>query len=432
MNVCVIGLGYVGLTLSLAMADSGLKVYGVDTNQKIISSLNNKIPPFSENGLYDLLQKCVRKNFHVYSEIPDVDFDYYVLAVGTPINNDKSPTMDSIRNASKTVGKKLKKNQTVILRSTVPVGTTRNHVIPILEKESNLKSGVDFSLAFAPERTIEGNAISEIHTNPQIIGGVDVISIQKTTSLFHKITKTTVPVSSLEIAEMIKLIDNTYRDVHFAYSNEIALICETLKINVHECIEKANFQYTRNNIPIPSPGVGGPCLSKDTYILAFSTKSSNYTPELIMRGRWVNEFVPVYLASKILTKLDNLKKTNPKILVLGFAFKGFPETDDTRNSSTILFVNKLKQKFENIFGYDPVVSFENIKNLGIKPIIDLDNGFESADCIAIMNNHKSYSSLPIEELLEKTSNQCIFVDPWNLFPQLSKHEKIIYTGIGIE
>jgi len=158
MRVCVIGLGYVGLTLALVMADCGIKVHGIDSNKNIISTLKQKRPTLSEKGIKDLIVKHIGENLEVLEEIPDVEFDAFVISVGTPLSNDNSPIIDYVTGAAKSVSNKLKKGQLVILRSTVPVGTTRRIVIPILE-ETGMKAGHDFSVVFAPERTAEGVAL---------------------------------------------------------------------------------------------------------------------------------------------------------------------------------------------------------------------------------------------------------------------------------
>jgi len=248
MNICIIGLGYVGLTLALSMADSGIRVYGVDSKKETVDSLKKGNSTISEKDSEKILIKTLNQEFFVSEKIPNEEIDAFIISVGTPLNENKSPIMDHIINSSTDVGRKLKKGQMVILRSTIPVGTTREIVIPILEKESNLQSGNDFDVVFAPERTAEGVALLELKTNPQIIGGLTEIGMDRASQLFSKMTSTIVPVSSIESAEMVKLIDNTYRDVHFAYANEIAIICEMLNINARECIEKANFNYSRNKI----------------------------------------------------------------------------------------------------------------------------------------------------------------------------------------
>ena len=353
--------------------------------------------------------------------------------MGTPLDANHKPILEYIVSACNEISFKLKKGQTIILRSTVPVGTTRNIIIPILEKNSGLKAGSDFEVVFAPERTAEGIALSELLKNPQIIGSLTSKGIETATKLFSKMTKTILPVSNIETAEMMKLIDNSYRDVHFAYSNEIALICEMLKIDARECIEKANFEYPRNQIPMPSPGVGGPCLSKDPHILVHVANNFGYNPKLISHSRWINENVPSFLSSKIIKKLENLNKKieTTKIFIVGFAFKGNPETDDIRESSTLVLLNELKKKYSNIFGYDPVVSKKQIENLGIS-YMGFEDGFVNSDCIIFMNNNKSYSKYDIKQLMKKTNKPCVFVDTWSMFQELSNMEDIIYTGVGIE
>ena len=168
-----------------------------------------------------------------------------------------------------------------------------------VEEESGLKVGKDFHFSFAPERTIEGKAIIELEENSQIIGGFDQESVDITSSLFRKITHTIVAVSNIEAAEMVKILDNTYRDIRFAYSNEIAIICEKLGLNAIELINAANVHYPRNNIPVPSPGVGGACLSKDPHILTYFSRISGYNPKLIEEGRNVNEKIPSLIVDRI-------------------------------------------------------------------------------------------------------------------------------------
>jgi len=432
MNICIIGLGYVGLTLALSMADSGIRVYGVDSKKETVDSLKKGNSTISEKDSEKILLKTLNQEFFVSEKIPNEEIDAFIISVGTPLNENKSPIMDHIINSSTDVGRKLKKGQMVILRSTIPVGTTREIVIPILEKESNLQSGNDFDVVFAPERTAEGVALLELKTNPQIIGGLTEIGMDRASQLFSKMTSTIVPVSSIESAEMVKLIDNTYRDVHFAYANEIAIICEMLNINARECIEKANFNYSRNKIPMPSPGVGGPCLSKDSYILTHVASKFNYEPNLIKHGRLVNEFIPSFMVKKIIKKLESLEKNKEvKIFIIGFAFKGDPETGDIRSSSTLTVVSELKKKYNNLFGFDPVVESKEIEQLNVK-YVNVEEGIKDADCVIVMNNHKSYRELNMKKLLKNASKPCLFVDCWSMFQEISFEKEIIYTGVGLD
>ncbi len=439
MKVCVLGLGYVGLTLSLMLAEHNFCIIGVDTKKETIESLMKGKSTISERGVDELLTKHIGKNLQVFEQIPKNEiFDVFVICVGTPLDSTSSPIIDYVVHASHEVGLTIKKNGMVILRSTVPVGTTTNIVKPIIEEKSGLKAGIDFDLVFAPERTIEGAAILELQNNPQVIGSLTEHGISSASDLFKKMTKIIVPVSSIETAEMIKLIDNSYRDVHFAFSNELAIICELSKLDVHECISKANFKYARNTIPHPSPGVGGPCLSKDSIILSHVAKQIGYQPKLIVNSRWINDYMPTFLAQKISKKLNKLNK-NPnklKIFIIGFAFKGIPETDDIRNSPTLILLDSLQKNHSNIYGYDPVVSSKEIEKLG-SIFVNIEKGFENADCIIFMNNNASYLSLNLKELLDKTARPCLFVDCWNMFREnvkkyMETDKGIFYTGIGID
>jgi len=431
MKVCVVGLGYVGLTLSLTLADCGIQVYGVDTNKKTIQLLKQGRPTLSERDVGRLLNLHLGKNFHPMENIPDENLDYFIIGVGTPLDENKNPILEHVISSVTEVSSKLRKGQVIILRSTIPIGTTKEVVIPILEEKTNLKAGVDFDVVFAPERTAEGVAITELRSNPQIIGSLTKQGIDRAKKLFLKMTPTIIEVSNLETAEMIKLIDNSYRDVRFAYSNEIALICEMLKLDARECIEKANFKYQRNNIPTPSPGVGGPCLSKDPHILVYVAKKFGYEPKLILSGRLINEFIPSHLALKVANKIKSIKQRDAKIFVVGFAFKGHPETADIRESPTIILVKELKKQFQKIFGYDPIVPKEDIEKLGVT-FSDLEGGFLNSDCVIIVNNHQSYQSLDIEKLLKTANKDCVFVDCWGLFDKLKNNPNIKYTGVGID
>tara|TARA_B100000029_G_C17598498_1_gene964985 strand:+ start:2013 stop:3317 length:1305 start_codon:yes stop_codon:yes gene_type:complete len=433
MYVAVIGLGFVGLTLSLALAEKGVRVAGIEIKEESCKKLSQGIPTFNESGIDRYLERNLGKNFEVFSKLEDlVDKpEYYVLCVATPIKNG-SLNMEHLIRATRSIGKVMTGDEVVIVRSTCPVGTTRQNVLPTLEKElsdRNIEKNVKIS--FAPERTAEGVALKELNELPQIIGGVNGECSFLTSKLFRNLTPTIIQVSSLETAEMIKLIDNSFRDVRFAYANEIMLLCEKMGVDTHECIKNSNIHYGRNSIPLPSPGVGGPCLSKDPYLLIGQEDILELHPEqksLIMAGRKINEAIPIIIAEKIkkiITKKDS------KIFVMGFAFKGEPETDDMRNSSTLDLVNSLVSEHD-VYGHDPVVSSEAIRELNVTPV-NIEEGFKDANCVIIMNNHMSYRKLDILKLLKSSSKPCIFIDTWRLFDRkiFEKNESVIYSGIGI-
>jgi UDP-N-acetyl-D-mannosaminuronic acid dehydrogenase len=439
MSVAIIGLGFVGLTLALALADKGVKVFGVETNPITYKKLSQGISTFNEKGIERYLARCIGKTFQVFStleEFPEKP-DFYIICVATPIL-EGNPNMTQLKTATESVGKHMSGNELVIVRSTCPVGTTREFVLPLLEEELKKRNiPKSIKIVFAPERTAEGVALKELNELPQIVGGLDEECAIKAIDLFRQLTPTVIEVSSLETAEMVKLIDNSFRDVRFAYANEISILAEKLGVDAHECIKKANIHYARNNIPFPSPGVGGPCLSKDPYLLAKSKNIletiSNYQ-SIIISGRNVNEKIPKILSEKIKKYLKSMNKTSKetKIFVMGFAFKGEPETSDIRESPTLALIENLIEDYK-IYGHDPVVPKEEIEKNNVIPIA-IEDGFKNSDCIIIMNNHKTYRNLDIQKLIQDSPKPCLFVDCWRLYDKkiFDNFSDVTYTGIGIQ
>lgn len=435
-SVAVIGLGYVGLTLALVLADNGFTVLGYDSDKSLVNKLVSKKTPFYENGLENLLLTHVGKNFCPNETKDSLSADIYIVTVGTPIiPGVMKANIGHICKAVEVIADRLKKNDMVILRSTVPVGCTRQEVIPLLEKVSGLRAGEDFHIAFCPERTAEGRALKELRELPQIIGGVDRQSRELAMRLFNENTHTVIDVGSIEAAEMCKLLDNTYRDTMFAYSNQMARLTEKLGLNLHELITKVNLGYGRNKIPYPSPGVGGPCLSKDPYILGGNFSAVGLESKLTDAARSVNEEVPKLIFQRCKSLLESLNKnvSQSKIFIIGFAFKGEPVTSDLRDSTTVWFLEHLKkQGAENIFGYDPVIRPEELSLLGVEAC-ELEEGFSKADLVLFMNNHKSYSNLNINMLLTTMQKPGVLFDGWNIFQpkEIENNLGIVYAATGI-
>ncbi len=434
-KILVLGLGYVGLTLSMILADNGFSVTGYDKNKKVTKSLRNKKPTFYEKGIQGYIDSQIGSNCKIVDDIKDINCDIYFITVGTPINySTKKPDLSSLINSIEEISKKLKENDLVILRSTVPIGTTRNIVKPIMEKFSKLKVGKDIFLAFCPERTLEGQALEELKKLPQIISGYCNKSLEITEKLFSQYAFTVINVESLEAAEFSKLIDNTFRDTMFAYSNELSLLSEKLNLNLPEIIDKVNLGYSRNRIPKPSPGVGGPCLTKDPYILNKSFIQNKIKSELIIGARNVNKKVlkNIYYKSVKILKKNGKDIKKCKIFISGFAFKGHPETSDIRSSTTIDFLNELKKnKIKNIFGHDFKVSKKEITDLGVK-YCSFNNGIKNADAIFIMNNNLKYKEVKIFSLINKMKKPCLFFDCWQVFQadEIKNISGISYTSVG--
>lgn len=435
-KICVIGMGYVGLTLALAFSDLGFKVVGVENREKVLSQLRQGRAHFYEAGLEEILHRELGKGFRFVIDLEETESDIFIVAVGTPIDFGKKPDFSVLEEIIQKIGKVLKRGDLVILRSTVSPGTTRNFVIPILEQVSHLKAGTDFNVSFAPERTIEGRALEELRTLPQIIGGLTEECSLFTANVFRPMAPQIVMVNSLEASEMVKLANNLCRDVNFAFANELVLICDKFNIDTHEVINAANFGYPRDHIALPSPGVGGYCLTKDPYILTEAAEKNGYLPHLLTIARNINEYMPHYVVGQVEKFLSahNKKIDETKFYILGFAFKGKPDTSDVRFSPAVDVLNILKSKgAKNIYGHDPVVPKEIIAELGVN-FSDVENGFQDADCVLIMNNHPVFSSLDILALLEKTRKPVLLFDSWKLFSpeKILKIEGVKYSNLGFD
>ena len=434
-TVGILGLGYVGLTLSTVLADIGFPVVGIDRDESLIADLKRGKPHFYEKGLEQMLASVDQRprppKYQV--SLPEPCADIYIVTVGTPIQRPSlEPNLDYVRSATSEVGRVLQRRNLVILRSTVPIGTTRNVVLPMLEQTSGLKAGLDFDLAFCPERTIEGKALLELRVIPQIIGGYNEASTKSVREIFSRVTSTIINVGSIEAAEMLKIMDNTYRDMMFAYANQISLVCNAYGLDMVPIVRASNQGYSRNNIPVPSPGVGGACLSKDPYILASVCRQAGIDPTLIVRGREVNEFMPVYTANRVYeagTELGNGFSVS-KVFVLGFAFKGKPETSDMRDSPTLDLLRELTRRKAIVLGHDPMVPSNEIEALGVQAVT-IEDGFASADAVIIMIDHLLYADLDLSALVHGRSQPLIIMDGWNLYQdrQLHEHQKIIYLSL---
>lgn len=431
--ISILGMGYAGLPLGLVLANAGFRVIGYDTNKQRIDDLKAGKIHFFEEGMQRYLDRLLGSYIFFTSSVDDAKGDIYIVTVGTPlIAGQKKPNLDYIGNASRTIGSLLKKGDLVILRSTVPVGCTKDVVLPVLEKFSGLRGGRGFYLAFAGERTAEGMTLKELVTNPVIIGGFDHVSYSLAANLFHAITPTVINVGSLEAAEMCKLLDNTFRDHLFAYVNNMTQLAEKIGVDLNKLINAVNFGYSRNHIPRISPGVGGPCLSKDPYILASVFEKHNLSPKLIITARKVNENGPILIKEKLASLLRRAGKSieNARITLVGMAFKGEPETSDLRGSTSLSFLSQLPNK-NNVRAYDPVVSDDDIKGLGIKPV-SLGEGFSGADAVVVLNNHRSYARWDLKALLASMDSPAVFIDTWyNFNPlDLKNHNGILYGGLG--
>jgi UDP-N-acetyl-D-mannosaminuronic acid dehydrogenase len=424
-HLVIIGMGYVGLTMAVVLADAGFMVTGVEVDEKRYEMLSKGESYIHEVGLQELLKKQLNRNFFVSRGMPEHG-DVFIISVGTPVEINKSgnkiPVMDYLNDACEKIGHVLQRGNLVILRSTVPIGTCRNVVKNKLEEISGLKCGVDFYLSFAPERTAEGKALKELRSLPQIIGGYNNDSLEATAAIFRDITPTIVKVESIEAAEMAKLINNTFRDYVFAYANQMSKVASKFNINVFDVIKAANEGYIRDPVPLPSPGVGGPCLTKDPHIFASVADQFSFDGQIFSTGRKINESMHELVFQNVIKHLEASGKSisDCSILVCGLAFKGNPETGDIRNSTSIEIAMLFKGRVKNIYGYDAVASYEEISNYDILPV-SIPDGFINMDAVLFLNNHKSFEKLNIYDMVMRMNKNPIIFDGWNLF----RHEDVI-------
>jgi UDP-N-acetyl-D-mannosaminuronic acid dehydrogenase len=424
-DVGIVGLGYVGLTLATVLAEAGNTVIGVEKRPEIVEMTNAGTPHFTETGLPDALAGVTKSKKLVAAERFDDSFscDTYIITVGTPLASDGVARLDMIESAARDIAENMRDGALVLLRSTVKVGTTRDVVAPILAA-----SGKKFDIAMCPERTLEGKALQELRELPQIVGADDPAVADRAAAIFRRLTISIVQVADIETAEIIKLVSNTFRDVQFAFANEVARVCDAFGVSAHEVISAGKLGYNRTNIPLPGL-VGGPCLEKDPHILMESARTRGIEMEITSAGRLVNERQPEETVQFISSEINrrDLAAAGPlKINILGMAFKGLPETSDLRGSMSIKVLDALKKAHPNaeIGVYDPVTSTEVLA--AEFPDEQVFNRFgdavSGASVVVIANNHPSLGTIGPRTISEFINPNGFVFDYWNHFSHLPSSE----------
>ncbi|HEV7419388.1 MAG TPA: nucleotide sugar dehydrogenase [Mycobacterium sp.] len=422
-DVGIVGLGYVGLTLGTVLAEAGNSVIGIEKRQDLVELTNQGVPHFTETGLPDALAGVTRSQKLVAAEEFDDSFtcDTYIITVGTPLANDGVARVDMIEAAARDIAANMRDGALVILRSTVKIGTTRDVVAPILTA-----SGKKFDIAMCPERTLEGKALQELRELPQIVGADDQAVADRAATVFRKLTNSIVLVSGIETAEIIKLISNTFRDVQFAFANEVARLCDAFGVSALEVISAGKLGYGRTNIPLPGL-VGGPCLEKDPHILMESARTRGISLEITKAGRMVNERQPHETVDFITSEIERRGLTGPlKINILGMAFKGLPETSDLRGSMSIKVLDALKKAHPNaeIGVYDPVTPHEVLAaEFADEQIFSrFGDAVSGASVVVIANNHPALGTISPRTINEFMSPDGFVYDYWNHFSHLPSSE----------
>ena len=403
-KICVIGLGYVGLPLAIALSKK-FKVIGYDKNNKRIQKL---IQGKDENG--ESNQRDLRnKNLFFTNNLKLISYvNYYIICVPTPIKN-KKPDLTFLKEATKIVGKKLKPLDTVVYESTVYPGTTEDVCSPILEKLSNLKTNKNFYLGYSPERINPGLNSQKIENIKKIISGSSKTALKKIRTIYQLIIKAGLfEAKTIKVAESAKIIENTQRDLNIALMNEFSKILNKLNIDTNEVLSAARTKWNFNNY---TPGlVGGHCIGVDPYYLAFKAKKIGINPKVILSGRDMNDSMYGYVFQQI-KKIKNIKK----IAHLGVTFK--EDCKDFRNSMSVKLVKKLKENNFKVDVFDPIANFKELKKIeNINLSKKLKNKYY--DLVLIAVPHKKIIKLGgkgINKLLNK--NGVIF-DLKRKFPSL--------------
>ena len=433
-SVCVIGLGFVGLTLATKLSEKR-RVYGLDTNFSIVDSISKGIPHFHEEGLSGALEEAVNTGrFSAHQELSEIPVvDVYVITVGTPILSGEV-NLTVFEKVVSELSQRVRPKDLVIVRSTVKVGSTRKAFFDAYKDRSNQEFPM---VAMCPERTIEGSALRELVELPQIVSGINNKAVQAAGEFFMSFGCEVVPVSSLEAAEFAKLMNNTFRDVQFAFANEMAVAAEALKLDVREVIAAANKNYERSNVAMPGV-TGGPCLEKDPWILVESVEKAGAFAHITQKARELHESLPEIAVTRIMSFLRLSKDLNPEdvenVAVLGLAFKGKPATDDVRGSLAKKLIIELRKSFPraSILGVDLEVSREDALALGVDDFVSTRAALERSSVAVIHNNHQQLQE-EIQEICRTYRNDEIVVyDFWGVIDKdkISKSVDLMYFGDG--
>ncbi|CAB49470.1 UDP-N-acetyl-D-mannosamine dehydrogenase [Pyrococcus abyssi] len=414
MRIAVIGLGYIGLPTAIMFASSGHDVIGYDIRRDVVEKVNRGIAHIVEPEIGERLREVVSKGkLRATSDYNDLKgADAFIICVQTPLSNGV-PDLTYLESAIKTIAKVIEKEALVVIESTVPPGTTER-MAKLLEELTGLKEGEDFYVAHAPERVMPGRIFKELVYNSRIIGGVSEKASILAEKLYRSFVKGRIFLTTATTAEMVKLMENTFRDVNIALANEFAFLAHKYGVNVYEAIELANT-HPRVKIHRPGIGVGGHCLPKDPYLLLANVDEDL---GLIRKARKINESMPRFAAKLLFEALGeaNVDPGDAVVLVLGLAYKG--DTDDVRNSPALEFIKIIEKDVKEVRTYDPYVN-------GTHTI--LEEAVKGVDAIIIATDHSMFREIEWDKLGNLMRNK-IIIDGRNLVKEPPKG--FIFKGIG--
>lgn len=402
-HICIVGLGYIGLPTASTFTARGIRVTGVDNNPDVVRSLKDGKVHIFEPGLGELAQTALRSGLLEVTTRP-VEADAFIIAVPTPFYGEKKADLSYVHSAAEAIALVLKRGNLVVLESTSPPLTTRDHVLPILEK-SGLNVGVDFMLAYSPERVLPGQILKELVENARVIGGIDRASAEAGRDLYQIFVKGEIILTDATTAEMVKLMENTSRDINIAIANEFSRLADRFGVDVWEAIQIAN-RHPRVKILNPGPGVGGHCVSVDPWFLVEA--APDITP-LISTARKVNDGQPGFVLDMLQKRLGDLH--GKTIAVLGLAFKA--DVDDLRESPAVEVAYKCHQAGAKVMAFEPFKP--DFKHDGISMTGSLVEVVEKADAVLLLVNHSQFRSIDASALKKQTPAQLVFdtVNGWD-------------------
>jgi len=395
MNIAIVGLGYVGLPLSLQFARSGVNVLGLDIDQAKVDALNAGRSYIKHITDVDIQAMVDRKSFLASTEFARIkEVEAVIICVPTPLNKNREPDISYITETGKAIAPYLQRGALVVLESTTYPGTTDEDLLQVLEAGSKLKAGVDFHLAFSPEREDPGNPQSVVATIPKIVGGLTPACLEKARAVYGQAIKTLVPVSSCRIAEAAKLLENTFRGVNIALVNELKVVFDAMGIDVWEVINAAKTKPFGFMAFYPGPGLGGHCIPIDPFYLTWKAREYGQHTRFIELSGEINTSMPTYVINRTAEALNRSKKSvnGSKVLVVGLAYK--PNVDDERESPSYILMEMLQARGAEAAYYDPYVPVvrptrEHAHWTGTKSVVWDRAVVAGFDAVIIATNHAS-------------------------------------------
>lgn len=413
-RIAIIGLGYIGLPTAILAAECGYTVFGFDIDENKVQRLNMGDTTIIEPEINTRLTNALKnKNLLISTSLHYADC--FIIAVPTPIKSNNKADLSYVMSAADQIAKRIMPGNLVILESTVPVGTTEKISYRIADV-SGLQPEIDFFVAHCPERVLPGKIFKELIDNDRVVGGCSQKACDLAKTFYSRFVRGFIHITNDKIAEMVKLVENSSRDVQLAFANQVAAMCSTAGIDPYQVIELAN-RHPRVNILSPTCGVGGHCIAVDPWFLVETFPGDT---ELLVSARKINDQKPDQVINKILEQVNLFKENtsnNPTVLALGVTFK--PDVDDLRESPALKITQTLKEKKDllNLLVYDPCASIEDLEQLELPYIQDFIFGLEQADIIVVLVKHKQFSQPSNAQFFEKKT----LIDTCGLIHEVTKN-----------